>query len=83
MNATQTVTVTQESRSCFSFETGSLHADGDGPLTQGQVNAIWSNLPMTGCSSIERGLLYVQQRDGAVRYCCGPVAAGVTRVTVR
>ena len=62
------------SRAWFSFDSLSLHVDHDGPLTADDQAAIWNNLPATGCSWVENGILYVQQRDGAVAFSLGAVA---------
>ncbi len=59
------------------FGTGTFHVDGDGPLTQEQVDAVWRNLPTTGAAWVDRGRLLVQQRDGAGAFDLGPVESGV------
>jgi len=59
------------------FGSGSFYADGDGPLTQEQVDSVWRNLPTTGASWVDRGRLYAQQFDGARAFDLGPVAPGV------
>lgn len=62
----------------YSFESGVLFADGDGPLSQAQIDSIWHMLPTTGASWIERGSLYVQDRDGGTVVCLGPVEPRTT-----
>jgi hypothetical protein len=64
----------------FLFSNGTLYADGDGPLSQAQVDAIWRSLPTTGAGWIAAGALYVQQFDGAPQINLGPVADGVTHI---
>jgi hypothetical protein len=59
------------------FSTGVFHVDGDAPLTQAQVDAVWRHLPTTGASWIEHGNLFVQQFDGAEAFNLGPVERGV------
>lgn len=63
----------------FNFEREFLEAP-EGPLSQETCEEIWHNLPQTGCAWIERGHLFVQQRDGAIAWDCGEVAEGVTAV---
>lgn len=59
------------------FGTGTFHVDGDGPLTQDQVDSVWRRLPTTGAGWIERGRLLVQQWDGAKVFDLGLVERGV------
>ena len=65
----------------MNFGTGVFHVDGDGPLTQEQVDAVWRNLPTTGAAWVDRGRLLVQQRDGAEIFNLGPVEGGVKGVS--
>ena len=65
----------------MSFGTGRFHVDGDGPLTQEQVDSVWYHLPTTGAGWVKRGHLYVQQFDGAKVFDLGPVEAGVKGVS--
>jgi hypothetical protein len=60
----------------YSFDSRTLYVEGEGPLSQEQVSSIWNCLPTTGCARIERGKLFIQQRDGA-EILLGDVAAGV------
>jgi len=63
------------------FGTGTFHVDGDGPLTQDQVDSVWRKLPTTGAGWIERGRLLVQQWDGAKVFDLGLVERGVKGVS--
>ena len=65
----------------MNFGTGVFHVDGDAPLTQEQVDSVWLHLPTTGASWVERGHLFVQQRDGAAAFNLGPVEPGVRGVS--
>ncbi len=60
----------------YCFESNILYADGDGALTQEQIDSIWNLLPTTGAAWIERGQLYVQNREGGKIANLGPVANG-------
>jgi hypothetical protein len=63
------------------FGSGVFHVDGDAPLTQEQVDSVWLHLPTTGASWVERGRLFVQQRDGATAFNLGPVEPGIKGVS--
>ena len=63
------------------FGSGVFHVDGDAPLTQEQVDAVWLHLPATGASWVERGHLFVQQHDGATAFNLGPVEPGIKGVS--
>ncbi len=65
-------------RKCYmDFGSGDFRCDGNGPLSQPQVNSVWCSLPTTGAGWIERGRLFVQARDGAKAFDLGPVKPGV------
>jgi hypothetical protein len=63
----------------FSFQDGILRIDHDGPISQSEAYSIWKSLPATGAAWIERGLLFIQQYDGATPVVLGAVERGVTR----
>lgn len=67
----------------MNFSTGVFHVEGDGPLTQAQVDSVWRYLPTTGASWIEHGNLFVQQFDGATAFNLGPVERGVKGVSAK
>lgn len=47
-----------------------------GKITQPQINSIWLSLPTTGAAWVERGKLYVQNREGGKVFDLGEVATG-------
>lgn len=65
----------------MNFGTGVFHVDGDAPLTQDQVDSVWHHLPTTGAGWVEKGRLFVQQRDDGFAFDLGPVESGVKGVS--
>lgn len=63
------------------FGTGAFYVDGEAPLTQEQVDSVWLHLPTTGASWVERGHLFVQERDGSTAFNLGPVMHGIKGVS--
>jgi hypothetical protein len=65
----------------MNFSTGVFHVDDDAPLTQEQVDSVWHHLPTTGAGWVEKGHLFVQQRDDGFAFDLGPVEPGVKGVS--
>ena len=68
------------------FSKAVFACSGSGALTQAQVRSVWQTLPMTGAAWIERGRLFVQNKDpdfGGKVFNLGPVASGVTTIKER
>jgi hypothetical protein len=66
----------------FSFVENVLYVDHEEPLTQADCASIWYHLPTTGAAWIEKGYLFVQDRettDGSSVRIVALVATGVTR----